>query len=179
MDSDITSQLNLATGNDITSGATGADLKFITKAKTKLGNDKVPWDGNIFAVISPGFEAALITNIDDFKSRDYTSRRPIDDGLAWDDTVQTYRWLDINWIVHPELPDSVGVGGAGSAEKCFMYHRTAIGHAYNSDDMETEIGYDREQAYSWCRCSIFMGSKLLQNSNRGVIRMIHNSTDFV
>jgi hypothetical protein len=42
--------------------------------------------------------------------------------------------------------------------------------------MDTNIGYDGEQAYSWCRVSAHMGSKLLQNS--GVVQMLHDGSAF-
>jgi hemin uptake protein HemP len=43
--------------------------------------------------------------------------------------------------------------------------------------METPVGYDEEQAYSWARASIFMGSKLLQNS--GIVVINHDGSAFV
>ncbi|HEX9660270.1 MAG TPA: phage capsid protein, partial [Rhodothermales bacterium] len=58
------------------------------------------------------------------------------------------------------------------AEKCFMYHKSAIGHAYNSSDMDVDMGYDGRQQISWARCSIFMGTQILQNS--GVVVINHD-----
>jgi hypothetical protein len=57
-----------------------------------------------------------------------------------------------------------------------MFHQTAIGHAANAKDMESKVGYDEEQAYSWARASIDMGAKLLQNS--GVVVMNHDGSAY-
>ncbi|TIP69631.1 MAG: hypothetical protein E5X58_47675, partial [Mesorhizobium sp.] len=68
-----------------------------------------------------------------------------------------------------------GVGT--SAEKCFLYHRSAIGHAADTENLESLVGYDEEQGYSWARASAFMGSKLLQNS--GVVVINHDGSAIV
>ena len=74
-------------------------------------------------------------------------------------------------IVHPELP-----GAGTSAEKCFLYHRNAIGHAANTAGLDSVVGYDQEQAYSYARASMDMGAKLLQNS--GVCVINHDGSAF-
>ena len=50
-----------------------------------------------------------------------------------------------------------------------MYNRTSIGSAMHKDAIDTEVGYNAEDAYSFCRASVNMGAKLLQNA--GVIKM--------
>jgi hypothetical protein len=82
-----------------------------------------------------------------------------------------YRWAGVNFIVHPNLP-----GKGTSAEKCYLYHKSAIGHAVNTAGIQSPVGYDEEQDYSWARCSVYMGSKLLQNA--GVFVMNHNGSAF-
>ena len=91
---------------------------------------------------------------------------------AWSDKVKARRWLDINWIVHPSLP-----GAGTNAEKCFLFHKSAIGHAVNKDGMMSPVGYDEEQDYSYARCSVYMGSKVLQNS--GIVVMNHDGSAYV
>lgn len=170
IDYDIFTELN--TGTQDTGTAVTASLALALRAKTILGNNKVPFDGNIFAAITPAFEAYLL-QVQEFGSADYVGGKPVDSGAtAFADKQGYYRWLGINWIVHPELP---GVGT--SAEKCFMYHRNAIGHAANKDGMQTPVGYNEEQDYSYARASIFMGSKLLQNS--GVVVINHDGSALV
>lgn len=167
IDSDIITELGNAT---VTTGAAvTAGMQLITRSKTKLGNAGVPWDSNIWALITPAFEGYLL-QLKEFNSREYTNKMSMDSAdQAWRDKVQGYFWLGINWIVHPNL------SGAGTAsETCFLYHKSAIGHAMNSDGLMTPVGYDEEQDYSWARATCDMGPKLLQNS--GVVKMIHDGS---
>lgn len=169
VDSDILTELSTAT---VTAGAAAtASLSMVLKAKTILQIAEVPWDNNIMAVISPAFEAYLLA-IAAYTSADYVDLKPMTGGNGWNDKVKAKRWLDINWIVHPNV---VGVGT--SSETCLMFHRSAIGHAANTGGMTNAIGYDDEQDYSYARCSVFMGSKLLQNS--GVVKMLHDGSAYV
>lgn len=161
----------LATGTIDTGAAVTASLALVMKAKTKLGNAGVPWDSNLFAVISPAFEAYL-AQTKEFASRDYVNKMPTEGAdLAWRDRPLMYYWMGVNWMVHPNV---AGVGTA--AESCFMYHKSAIGHALDAAGMDTPVGYDEEQAYSWARVSVNMGPKLLQNT--GVIEMVHDGSAY-
>jgi hypothetical protein len=170
VDSDIFTELNTATQD--TGAVQTASLGLALRAKTILGNNEVPFDGNIFSAITPAFEAYLL-QIAEFSSADYVTKKPIDSGeTGFKDAPGYYRWMGVNWIVHPKLP---GVGTA--AEKCFMYHRSAIGHAVNKEGIQSPVGYNEEQDYSYARASADMGSKLLQNS--GVVVMNHDGSAFV
>ena len=172
IDSLIITQLN--TGTIATGAAATASLALVTKAKTILGNASVPHDGQITGLITPAFEAYLTQNVPQFSSADYVTARPVATGeTAWSDQPKMYSWLGVNWIVHPNLP-----GKGTNAEKCFLYHRSAIGHAMDMGDaLDVVVGYEEEQDYSFARCSGFMGSKLLQNS--GVIVMNHDGSALV
>lgn len=167
IDQDIIGQLQNGTVN--TGGATTASVALVAKAKTKLGNAGVPWDTNITFLITPGFEGYLMQTTE-FASRLYVNKPPSDGAdLAWRDKPQSYIWYGALWIVHPNLP---GVGT--NAETCFAFHKSAIGHAVDSAGMESLVGYDEEQAYSWARCSVNMGSKVLQNS--GIVLIAHDAS---
>lgn len=170
IDNDILTELNTGTVN--TGSAATASLSLVLKSKTILGNAEVPWDGNVWAVISPAFEAYLL-QIDAFSNADYVTKKPVDSGeTGWSDRPGFYRWLGVNWVVHPNVP---GVGT--NAEKCFMFHKTAIGHAVNVEGIKSPVGYDEEQDYSWARCSGDFGSALLQNS--GLVVMNHDGSALV
>ena len=75
-----------------------------------------------------------------------------------------YRWRNALIIEHPGLP-----GKGTSSEISFLYHKTAIGQAAETGGLETPVGYNEEQAYSWARASLSMGAKLLQNTGVVVI----------
>lgn len=162
-DQDIITELNTATQD--TGAATTASLSLAMYAKTILGNNEVPFDGNISALITPAFEAYLMQT-KEFASVEYVNNKPFEgNGLT------SFRWAGVNWIVHPNLP-----GKGTSAEKCFMYHKAAIGHALDSDAMNMAVGYDEEQDYSYARASMFMGSKILQSS--GIVVINHDGSAF-
>lgn len=171
VDSDILT--TLATGTIQINGgvAQTASLSVVMQAKTKLGNAGVPWDSNLFAVISPAFEAYL-AQTKEFASREYVNRMPTEGAdLAWRDKPLIYYWMGVNWIVHPNVS---GVGT--NSESCFMYHKSAIGHAINMEGLESLVGYDEEQAYSWARTSGDFGPALLQNT--GVVEMVHDGAAY-
>lgn len=169
IDQDIITELNTGT---VDTGATQTgSLQLAIRASVILGVNEVPADGNIWCSMTPAMRGYLLS-VPEFASADYVSMKPLDNGAgAWKDTVGFYRWMDVNWFVHPNLP---GVGT--SAEKCFMYHSSAIGHAVNTAGIQSPVGYDEEQDYSWARATVFMGSKLLQNS--GVVVINHDGSAF-
>lgn len=162
IDQDIIAQLE--TGTQDTGAAVTASLDLAMYAKTILGNNEVPMDGNIFGVISPAFEAYLMQT-KEFSNADYVNNKPFENQLTM------FRWAGVNWIVHPNL-----TGKGTAAEKCFMYHKSAVGHAFDSESMNTAVGYDEEQDYSYARASAFMGSKLLQNS--GIVVINHDGSGY-
>lgn len=170
IDSDVIQELSSAT---LTAGGTAtADFGVVLRAKTILQNNKVPWDQNITALITPAFEAYLLQTTE-FSNREYSSNSPVDKSdPSWRDKPVAYSWLGMTWIVHPAL---IGVGTA--AEECYFYHKSSIGHAFNAENLQAKVGYDDEQDYSWARTSIFMGSQLLQNS--GVVKVIHDGSAYV
>jgi hypothetical protein len=163
MDQVIIDQLDTAT---VTTGsAATATLNMVAKAKTILGNAEVDItdEENMFAVISPAFENYL-HQVSEFASADY-----VDVKVFSGPAKRMRRWYGVNWIVHPNL-----TGNGGASEKCYMYHRNAIGHAANTGEMMVEAGYERKQQVSWTNASLYHGAKLLQNS--GVVQMLHDGS---
>ena len=135
---------------------------------TKLSNAYADIDPSmeIFALITPAFYAYL-TDLPSFASADYVQDKRFE-GTRKD---KAFTWWGVTWIVDAGLP------GAGTASaSCFMYAKSAIGHAMHFDGIETEIGYDGKQAKSWARATGHFGSKLLQNS--GVVEMTHNDSAY-
>lgn len=162
IDSDIITALE--TGTQDTGSAVTGSLALVMKAKVILGNAKVPRDGNISMLITPAFEGYLMQT-KEFASADYINSKPFTNDMTM------FRWAGINFIVHPEL-----TGAGTSSETCIMYHKSAIGHAMNTEQMGVIAGYDEEQDYSFARCTGFFGSKLLQNT--GVVLVAHDGSAF-
>ena len=172
IDQQIITQLNTGTVN--TGAATTASLELATKALGILGLAEVEYDGQICATISPAF-LAFLQRDEAFTSADFVEMKPLA-GMNTNGMMEFkwgyYNWMGVKWIVHPRLP-----GAGTAAEKCFMYHRSAIGHAANVEGISTAVGYDEEQDYSYARGTVYCGAKLLQNS--GVIVINHDGSSIV
>ena len=171
IDDIVITELDKAT-ND-TGTAQPASLDMVVYAYTVLGNNFVDLtdEDNIFGVISPAFNGYLM-QVAEFASADYVSVKPFTGPAR-----RFRRWAGINWMIHPRLTGSVGAGGDGTSEQCFVYHRNANGCAVDKDGIESPVGYDEEQAYSWARVSIHMGAIQLQNS--GIVMMKHDASGYV
>ena len=162
VDSDIITALE--TGTQDTGAAATMSLSLAMYAVAILGNNSVPLDGNVSALITPGAYAYLMQT-KEFASVDYVNNKPFESGLT------NFRWAGINWIVHPNL-----TGKGTASETCLVYHKSAIGHACDVASIATAVGYDEEQDYSYARATAYMGSKLLQNT--GVVKIIHDGSAF-
>lgn len=165
IDQAIIDQLDTAT---VTTGsAAAASLDMVIKSRTKLGNAEVDLtdEDNMFAVISPAFEGYLM-QISEFASADYVEIKP------WAGAAKRMRrWGGLNWMVHPNLS-----GNGTSSEKCYMWHRFAVGHAANSAEMQATAGYDAKQDVSWTRATLYHGAKMLQTT--GVVQMVHDGSAY-
>ena len=165
IDTTIIGQLDTATS---TTGSTAtANLPMVIHARTILGNNAVPLseEENMFAVISPSFEGYLM-QATEFSSADYVEVKPFA-GPA----KQMRRWMGVNWFVHPSL-----TGKGTTSEKCYMYHKNAMGHAANSTEMDVKVDYDGKQDLSWSRASLFHGAILLQTT--GIVQMLHDGSAY-
>lgn len=124
-------------------------------------------DEEPYALITPAFYGNMM-QIDQFTSSDYINLKPFENVSK----SKAFNWIGCNWIVDSGL---AGVGTATST--CYMYSRSAIGHACDNESIKTLVGYDEKNDKSWARCTAYMGSKLLQNS--GVVKITHDDTDLV
>lgn len=163
IDADIIAALDGATID--TGTAATASIAMIAKSLAYLGNQEVPIneEDNMFGVITPAFQSYLMQTTE-FANADYVDMKPFSGP-----NMRLRRWYGINWIVHPNL-----TGVATSSEKCYLYHRNAIGHAIDMAGLDVAVGYDDEQAYSWSRVSGHFGSVKLQNT--GIVQMVHDGS---
>lgn len=165
IDDQIITELNTGTVT-LGSSTTIPNTFLFQRSIVKLQNASVPWDSNITLLCQPAF-LAYLELATEFASADYVDMRPYkgsDDNASWRDKPMAYRWRNCLIVAHPNLP-----GKATSSEISFMYHKASIGHAANTAGMDTAVGYNEEQAYSWARASMDMGAKLLQNAGVVVI----------
>ena len=168
IDDDIITVLDTATVQVSATAAKGT-VEDILHAQSILINAYAPQDGNSTALITSAFSSYLLMS-DAFSNIDYVNTKPLaDGGLNWRDQHLSYMWNGIQFIVHPRL---TGVGTA--TEKCYIYHRDAIGHAFDSETLELDMGYDGEHRRSWVNASNFFGSKKLQNT--GIVQFLHDGS---
>ena len=163
IDSQITTELNTGTVT-IGSSTTLPSVSLFMNGRVKLSNASVPWDSNVTLLCQPSF-VAYLEQAPEFSSADYVNLRPFaGQDAAWRDRPMAYRWRNCLIIEHPNLP-----GKGTSSEISFMYHKSAIGHAADTAGMQSPVGYDEEQDYSYARATMYMGAKLLQNAGVVVI----------
>jgi hypothetical protein len=163
IDEQITTLLNTGTVA-IGSSVTLPSVSLVMNSMVKLQNASVPWDSNITLLCQPAFLAYMMQT-EEFTSAEFVNIRPFaGDDPNWRDRPQSYKWMNMLVISHPNLP-----GRGTSSEINFLYHKSAIGHAANVAGMENVVGYEEEQGYSYARCSMDMGGVLLQNAGICVI----------
>lgn len=163
IDDDIITTLNTGTVT-IGSSSTLPSVSLFQNGRVKLSNASVPWDSNITLLCQPAF-LAYLEQAPEFVNAEVVNVRPYaGDTPSWRDAPMTYRWRNCLICEHPNLP-----GKGTSSEISFLYHKNSVGHAADTSAMETVVGYDEEQGYSYSRCSINMGSVLLQNTGVVVI----------
>ena len=167
----IINQLNTGT---VAIGATGTipSVSLFQNGRVKLSNAAVPWDSNITLLCQPSY-LAYMEQATEFANAQYVDVKPYagTDNSSWKDKPMAYRWRNCLIVEHPNLP-----GKGTSSEKSFLYHKTAAGHAMNTAGLETPVGYDQEQDYSYARASCYMGALLLQNT--GVVVITHDGSAY-
>jgi hypothetical protein len=165
IDDQIITELNAGT---VTIGGTGIvpDVSLFQNGRVKISNASVPWDSNITVLCQPSF-LAYLEQAPEFANANYVDIKPYnaeENTASWRDRPLAYRWRNALIIEHPNLP-----GKGTTAEKSFLFHKSAIGHATETNGMETAVGYNAEQAYSYARASIMMGAKLMQTAGDVVV----------
>lgn len=160
----IVNQLNTGTVT-IGSSSTIPSVSLFQNGRVKLSNASVPWDSNITLLCQPSF-LAYLEQATEFANAQYVDVRPYAgaNNGSWKDKPMAYRWRNALIVEHPNLP-----GKGTSSEKSFLYHKTAAGHAMDTSGLQTPVGYDQEQDYSWARASAYQGALLLQNTGVVVI----------
>lgn len=160
MDQQVVDQLDTLTVN--TGSSATASLAMVQDVIATLGEANVPVEDeeNMFALFSMKARGYLM-QIPEFASADYVELKALNGAIK-----KARRWAGLNWLFYN------GLTGAGTAtEKCFIYHRTAIGHAM-AGQVDATAGEDTKQNMYWARATAFAQAKLLQDS--GGVMVYHN-----
>jgi hypothetical protein len=107
---------------------------------------------------------AWLKTMPQFSSADYVDRKPL-----MGDDERPVMYAGARHVPLTGLP-----GEGTSTATLFVYAKEAVGHAVALDEVQTKIGYDDEQDYSFDRASIWDGAKILQQG--GVLKVTHDDT---
>lgn len=165
IDDVIITALNAATTTSPVTGAAG--LAWFNRGFSLLARNDVG-EGDIYAVITPDAHRKLL-EVSAFTSADFVEVKPLANMPEYRGVRGYYNFAGVRVLVSNRLP-----GRTTSSATCFMFHKDAIGHAANVNDVQALIGYDEKQDASWARTTLYQGALLLQNS--GVIKMTHDDT---
>lgn len=139
-------------------------LAVIQAATLVLWNKDVPDDGNVYGVVTPTFWAQLL-RINEFKSRDFTEVKPVDDNAIG---FKVRNWLGVNWFTH------TGLTGNGTAtSNNFIFHKNAIGHLLSGDPQAIMFNND-EDDYAGVRFEAMHACAVCLP--RGIIKVVHDDT---
>jgi len=151
----VIAALNAAT---VTVGAyTGLLTKTILlEAFSKLNQADVPDDGQRFGLVGPLQWNALLS-LPEFTESTYVGEEyPLLKG------TESRKWLGIIWIMHNSLPLT------GTSRDCFIYHKTAVGHA-SGKDVTTDITWHGDRASYFVNNMMSQGAALIDNA--GVVKI--------
>ena len=111
---------------------------------------------------------AKLQTINGYTSADYVSTKPLETGgNQYDGTRKIKKWLNVGWIVHPNLPN-VGT----SSCTCYIWHRRALGVAAPTNQIKYSAGYDDQDHYNYASATVKGAAKVLQNA--GILKFLHN-----
>ena len=158
----------LEAGTQDSGAAATMSLNLITLGIAILGNANAA-GSNVFCAISPAAFAYLL-RATAFTSADFVNIKPL--ASTNEAIMARFSWAGVEFVVHTGL-----TGATTNAEKCLMWNKAAIGMGVDKNTLETPIGRDEEQDYSWARASAYMGSKLLQNG--GAVTLLHDGSALV
>lgn len=151
----ILNAANLAT-TSVGDYSTGLTKELILKTFETLNVADVPDDGQRFGIVGPHQWNELL-NIKEFSSSDYAGEE-----YSWLNGSESRKWLGIVWIMHTGLPV------ANAERDCFVYHRTAIGHACGQE-VKTDITWHGDHSAYFVNNSMSQGACLIDNG--GIIKI--------
>jgi hypothetical protein len=128
----------------------------IMQAFTVLNKNDVPDDGERYGLLSPDAWNQLMS-IEEFSNANY-----VGEAYPFLTGSETRKWMGIVWIMHTGLPATDG------GHSCFIYHKSAVGHA-SGQDIKTDITWHGDYAAHFVNNMMSQGACLIDN--KGVIKM--------
>lgn len=141
----------------IGTAAEGLTKERILKAFTLLNNNDVPDDGERYGLLSPEAWNQLM-GIEEFSNANY-----VGEAYPFLTGSETRKWMGIVWMMHTGLPVT-----DGKSHTCFIYHKSAVGHA-SGQDIKTDITWHGDYAANFVNNMMSQGATLIDP--KGVIKM--------
>lgn len=151
----IISALSGAT-NTVGDGTSGLSKSLILSAFATLNGNDVPDDGQRFGLVGANEWNALL-NLSEFSDSDYVGEQ-----YPWLKGTESRKWLGIVWILHTGLSSTSGV------RSCYIYHKTALGHACGQD-VKTDISWHGDHAAYFINNMMSQGAVLIDNN--GIVKI--------
>ena len=129
----------------------------ILDAFTTLNANDVPDDGERYALVSPAQWNQLLS-IEEFSSSNY-----VGDAYPMLNGSESRKWMGIVWIMHNGLPKT------STTHTCFIYHKSAVGHA-SAQDIKTDITWHGDYAAHFVNNMMSQGACLIDP--KGVVKMV-------
>jgi hypothetical protein len=121
-----------------------------------LNEADVPDDGQRFGVVGPK-QWNVLLNLPEFSDAAYVGEEyPLLKG------TETRKWLGIVWIMHNGLPLDT------ANRDCFIFHKTAVGHAAGQD-VTTDITWHGDRAAYFINNMMSQGAALIDQT--GVVKI--------
>ncbi len=151
----IISALSKAT-NEVAADTKGLTKEKIMKAIEKLNELSCPDDGQRFGVVGVHQWSELLS-IKEFTSSEYCG-----ENYALINGSEARKWMGVIWILHNNLPLISG------NRQCFIYHKTAIGHAVGSE-VKSDISWQGDRQSHFISNSMSQGSCVIDES--GIVKI--------
>jgi hypothetical protein len=139
--------------------STGLTLPLLSQAIEMLNDADVPDDGQRFGVLS-SHAWEEFKNIVEVGSGDYTG-----DLYPWLQGQQAFKWNGVMFMPHSGLPLA-----STDDRDCYIYHKTAVGHASGSD-VKTDITWQGMYAAHFINNMMSQGACLIDTIGAVEIRV--------
>ncbi|MBR7158342.1 MAG: hypothetical protein IKD08_01505 [Alphaproteobacteria bacterium] len=143
--------------NTVGDYSTGLSKSLILDAFSALNEKDVPDDGQRFGIVGPR-EWNFLLSLPEFSDANY-----VGDEFPWLKGSESRKWLGIVWIMHTGLPET----SAGGRD-CFIYHKTAVGHA-SGQDVKSDVSWHGDHAAYFINNMMSQGSVLIDND--GIVKI--------
>jgi len=150
-------------GESVGDYSTGLTKALLLSAFETLNDADVPDDGQRFGIVGAHQWNELL-NIQEFADSDFAGT-----SYPWLKGTESRKWLGIVWLLHTGLPLADG------HRDCFLYHKTALGHAIGSE-VKGDITWHGDRAAYFVNSMMSQGAVLIDGAGLVKIKCDDDAT---